>query len=253
MGIDEDLGTLYQSSSNIFLLSKQVPREDILTPIHKGIRSMIYELGTNLQKTDFTDVPATEAIITQLRHNLKSANSTCIVCLMHEHAGHEEEEIVPRFPPSESKVVDTIVNDHKEITMQLVEISRVSDELLNQTDNEQRMRMGAKLNRMSNDLFAFYLTHMNYEEANLLPLMWKYLTDEEMNAIRAKIEAAIPPETYAEWMRWVMPSLNVNELIGMFSGMKAAAPPHLLQKMLQYAEQNVDHDTWKIVRSRVNL
>ena len=83
--------------------------------------------------------------------------------------------------------------------------------------------------------------------------MWKYLTDEEMHAIRTKIQMATSPERYAEWMRWVMSSLNVNELIGMFSGIKAAAPPQVMQKMMKLAEQNVDHDTWSIVRSTVNL
>jgi hypothetical protein len=234
-------------------MAKQMPREDLLTPIHKGIRSMIYELGTKLQKTDFTDVSATEAIIAQLRHNLQSANSTCIVCLMHEHAGHEEEDLFPRIPPNESKVVDTIMQEHMEVTRQLVEIYRVSDQLLGLKDNEQRIQMGAKLNRMANNLLAFYLTHMNNEEANLLPLMWKYMTDDEMRGIRAKIQMATPPERYAEWMRWVMSSLNVNELIGMFSGMKAAAPPQVLQKMMQLAEQNVDSDTWNTVKLRVNL
>jgi hypothetical protein len=106
---------------------------------------------------------------------------------------------------------------------------------------------------MANNLLAFYLTHMNNEEANLLPLMWKYLTDDDMRAIRAKIQMATPPERYAEWMRWVMSSLNVNELIGMFSGMKVAAPPQVMQKMMQLAEQNVDRDTWNTVKSKVSL
>jgi hypothetical protein len=74
-------------------MDKQIPREDLFTPIHKGVRSMIYELGTKLQKTDFTDLSASEAIVTQLKHDLQSANSTCIACMLHEHAGHEEQSM----------------------------------------------------------------------------------------------------------------------------------------------------------------
>jgi len=234
-------------------MSKQVPREDILTPIHKGIRSMIYELGNKVQKTDFTDISGTAAIVAQLRHDLRSANSTCIVCLMHEHAGHEEENLLPLIPPNESKVVDAIIQEHKQITKQLIEISRVSDELLNLKDSGERIEAGNKLNRMVNNLLAFYLAHMNNEEADLLPLMWKYCTDDQMRAIRAKIQMATPPEIYAEWMQWVMPSLNLNELVGMFFGIKMGAPPEVLSKMSHIAEENLDVETWSKVKSRVGI
>jgi predicted acylesterase/phospholipase RssA len=46
-------------------------RVDILTPIHKGIRSMIYKLGTEIQTADFTDEDATKALVARLQHNLE--------------------------------------------------------------------------------------------------------------------------------------------------------------------------------------
>src|SRR6185503_5304791 len=130
-------------------MTKEMPREDLFTPIHKGIRSMIYELGTKLQKTDFTDVSATEAIVMQLKHDLQSANSTCIACMLHEHAGHEEQSIFPQIAPHDSKLVDTLIQAHVEITRQMVEISRFADELLHGKDNDERIESGAKLNTMA--------------------------------------------------------------------------------------------------------
>ena len=234
-------------------MAKQMPREDLFTPIHKGIRAMIYELGTKLQKTDFTDVSATKAIITQLKYNLQSANSTCIVCMLHEHGEHEDQRIFPQISQYDSKVVDAMIQEHVEITKQIVEISRISDELLRLTDNDQRIEMGNRLNRMVNNLLAFYLTHLNNEEATLLPLTWEYLTDDQIRAIRTKVQMATPPERYSEWMRWIVSSLNVNELIGIFSGMKQAVPPPVLGKMMQLAEDNLDRDTWNKVKARANL
>jgi hemerythrin superfamily protein len=235
------------------MMSKQIPREDLFTPIHKGIRSMIYELGTKLQKVDFTDLSATEAIVSQLKHNLQSANSTCIVCMLHEHAGHEEESIFPQIAPHDSKVVDTLIQAHAEITKQVLEISKVADQLVQLKDNDQRMEMGAKLISMVNNLFAYYLAHLNNEEATILPLTQKYLTDDQMRAIRAKIQMATPPERYADWMRWVLSSLNANELLGMLSGMKLSAPPQVLEKMMHLAEQCVDKDIWNTVKARVSI
>ena len=56
-------------------------RVDILTPIHKGIRSMIYKLGTEIQTADFTDEDATKALVARLEHNLSVATSRCILIL----------------------------------------------------------------------------------------------------------------------------------------------------------------------------
>jgi hypothetical protein len=48
---------------------------------------------------------------------------------------------------------------------------------------------------------------------SFLPLTWKYLTDDQIRAIRAKIQMAMPPERYSEWIKWMVSSLNVNELM----------------------------------------
>jgi hypothetical protein len=43
---------------------------------------MIYELGKELQATDFTDEHATEAMFSRLKQDLASASSACIICLL---------------------------------------------------------------------------------------------------------------------------------------------------------------------------
>lgn len=75
---------VYNSNQNVVSpMARQLPREDLFTPIHEGVRSMIYELGTKLQRSDFTDVAATDTILKQLRHNLQSANSLVLsACCM---------------------------------------------------------------------------------------------------------------------------------------------------------------------------
>jgi hypothetical protein len=233
-------------------MANQMTREDLFTHIHKDIRSMIYELGAKLQKTDFANPSASEEIIGMLKHNLKSANSTCIICMLHDH-GEPEMSVFPQLASYESKSIDIMIQEHAEVTRRIVEISRISDALLQLRDNDQRIQLGARLNKTVNDMLAFYLAHLNNEEEIILPLTWKYLTDDQMRAIRTKIQLATPPEKYAEWMRWIISSLNVNELIRMFSGIKAAAPPQVLERMKHMAEEILDHDTWNAVKTRVNI
>ena len=54
-------------------------------------------------------------------------------------------------------------------------------------------------------------------------------------------------------MQWILPSLNVNELTGMFMGMKKEMPPHALEQISHIAEKAVDPEKWNAVKSRVGL
>lgn len=226
---------------------------DILTPIHKGIRSMIYKLGTELQTTDFSDDEATMAIVARLEHNLSIATSRCILCLLHEHGGNEDDHFFPKVRAFELGMVEMLIQEHREIGHKLVGLSEICAELIATKDPYQRIEIGMKLNRSANELFAYYMTHMNKEEVTILPATWQHLTDEQLLEIRAFVEAAIPPERYAEWMRWVLPSLNVNELVDMFTGMKKGAPPQVLENMIRIASTAVDEERWKAVKTSVGL
>jgi len=113
--------------------------------------------------------------------------------------------------------------------------------------------MGDKLNRTANDLFAYYLTHLSKEEATLIPAMWKHYTDEQLVALRTSVQSHIPPAVFAVWLRWVFPSLNINELTDMFIGLKKGAPPPVLEHMSQLAEKSLDKDRWAAVKARAAL
>jgi len=116
---------------------------------------------------------------------------------------------------------------------------KIADVLKALRNREERIGMGDKLNRTANDLFAYYLTHLNGEEATIVPAMWKHFTDEQLVAMRTNVERNTPPERYAEWMRWVLPSLNLNELTGMFMGLKKGAPAPVFENMARIAEMNL--------------
>jgi len=58
-------------------------RIDLFTPIHKGIRSMIYKLGTELQTADFNDVDAIKTIIARIEYNLSLATSSACINELH--------------------------------------------------------------------------------------------------------------------------------------------------------------------------
>lgn len=228
-------------------------RVDIFTPIHKGIRSMIYELGRALQTSDFTDERTTETMVAKLKQDLSTASSACLICLLHEHAGNEDQYIYPDVRTYEPEMIEKLLAEHREVVRRIAGVWKIADELKTLRNREERMGMGDKLNRAANDLFAYYLTHLNGEEATIVPAMWKHFTDEQLMAMRTNIERNTPPERYAEWMRWILPSLNLNELTDMFMGLKKGAPAPVFENMARIAEKALSEDRWAAVKTKAAL
>ena len=214
---------------------------------------MIYELGSELQTLDFTDERATESMVTKLREDLSAASSACIVCLLHGHSTDEENYVFPDVRTYEPALIDTLLAEHREVVRKIAEVWKVANELKALRGREERIEVGDKLNRTANDLFAYYLTHLKGEEATLIPAMWRHYTDEQLVAMRANVQSHIPPEVFAVWMRWVLPALNINELTGMFIGLRKGAPAPVLERMSQLAEKSLGQDRWAAVKARAAL
>ena len=113
--------------------------------------------------------------------------------------------------------------------------------------------MGDKLNCTANDLFAFYLTHLNSEESTLVPAMWKHFTDEQIIAMRTNILRSLTAERAAQWNSWLFPSLNINELTSMFVELKKAAPAPVFQNLARMAEKALGEDRWASVKAKACL
>ena len=101
---------------------------------------MIYELGKELQTTDFTDEHATEAMVSGLKQDPSSPSSTCIICLLHEHAGLENQYVFPDVRAFEPKMVDTLLEEHGEVARRLATVWKVADELKTLGNREEKMR-----------------------------------------------------------------------------------------------------------------
>jgi Hemerythrin HHE cation binding domain len=228
--------------------------EDLFTPIHKAIRSMMYELSGRLQTNDFTDVGASKPLLSDLEHEFSAAiSSGCILCLLHSHASDEETQVFPPVSKYEAALVQGFIEDHHALTRRLESITKMAHDLPSKASAEERGQFGAALNRQANEFFAAYLDHMNREEQKLVPLMRERFTDEQMRAMRGAIMGGMPRDRLASILRWMLPSLNVGELAAMLGGMKATQPAPVLQFVSGIATQYVDPQRWQTVKERVGI
>jgi hypothetical protein len=228
--------------------------EDLFTPIHKAIRSMIYNVGGRLQANDFTDVTASKPLLADMEHEFSAAMfSGCVLCLLHRHASDEETSVFPSVSKYDAPLVRAFIEDHRVLVHQLEAITKMARELPLKAQPEERVQLGITLNQKANVFFAAYINHMNREEEKLVPLMRNRFTDDQMRTMRGAIIGGMPRDQLASLLRWMLPSLNVLELTGMLQGIKASSPPQVIQFISSIAAERVDPQRWQSVKERVGI
>lgn len=222
----------------------QLRKTDLFTFIHKSIRSIIYNAASKLQSTDFADVKESEEMVSSLKQDLE---------LLHEHAVHEDNIIFPEIAENEPETIKILNDEHKDLETKLNNLLNQMDKI-NKTENDQeRFVYGEELNNLFNDFSASYLAHMNHEEATVLDASFKYLTDDELIAIRTRIQSKIPPERYKIWLHWMLKSLNNSELTGLLNGMKASAPPQVFENVIGVAKSLFDDQKWTKLSAQIGI
>ena len=220
----------------------QLRKTDLFTFIHKSIRSMIYNAASKLQTADFGDETEVKILLSSLRHDLD---------LLHEHAVNEDNIIFPEIADEEPQMIEVLNEEHKKLETKLNSILVLIEKIEHTNSMEERMLLGNSLNSLFNDFIADYLTHMNHEEATVLEASLKYLTNEELIAIRTRIQSNVPPDRYKIWMNWMLKSLNNFELIGLLSGMKAGAPPQVFENVVGVAQTVIEKEKWSKIKSQL--
>jgi hypothetical protein len=227
---------------------------DLFTSIHKGLRSMIYGLSGRLQTNDFADAATTQALITDLENDFAVARSAgCALCILAHHAVDEESVIFPTVTRVGNKLITELISEHHDLTRRELEIAKAGHELLSMDSADARVRAGVQLNIAANQLFGAYITHMNREEVELVPLMQEHFSDPEMAAMQGKIIGQMSPDRVFAILGWMLPSLNVMELSRLLSSLKGAAPPPFMKAVSDLCAARVDPARWDTVRLRVGL
>jgi hemerythrin-like domain-containing protein len=217
---------------------------DLFTTVHKGIRALIYDLGMMLQTTDFTDERARNACLAALEHFLE---------LLHEHAGYEDRTVFAATHRFEPEIIDKLEEEHHQIDTHLDQVHKSIARVKSAATDQERIEAGAELNRSANKFIAFYLGHLAHEEDTVLPATLQYFGDQELMGMRAEVHRTTAPARFAEWMRWMFPSVNINELTEYFRAIQEHAPPPFYEAMCQVAHMSLGELRWRDLQIRAGL
>jgi nitrite reductase/ring-hydroxylating ferredoxin subunit len=68
------------------------------------------------------------------------------------------------------------------------------------------------------------MTHLVREEKELIPLLNRYLTDDQLMSIRDAMSGHLSPDRFTGFMKWMLSSLNPTELAKMSIEVTSTAP-----------------------------
>ena len=228
--------------------------QDLFTPIHKGLRSMLYSISRRLQTNDFADLTATKSLVNDLENDFAIARTAgCIVCTLSQHANDEETAIFPDVAKAGNELVAALTGEHHDFARREASLAKSAHALLAIENSEGRVQAGMRLNQSANELFVAYMAHLNREENELVPWMKEHFSDAQMTAMRGAIMSRTPPDRMFAILGWMLPSLNVQELSGLIREVRPAMPPQAFKAVTDMCEARVDHARWGAVKQIVGI
>ncbi|MCW4470051.1 hemerythrin domain-containing protein [Flavobacterium sp. MFBS3-15] len=204
-------------------------RYNVFNNIHKGLRAMLFDTQLKIQQTDFNQ-PEAAAVIEQLETAL---------FYFDEHADHEDRYLISPIAKLEPLIAMELENDHlvdHHLSGQL--ISSIA-QWKSAEDFKGRELAWRHIFYAVNEFIAFNLYHMNKEENQLLLLLWKYFTDEQIMAMEHELVQSIDPEVLMAESRWMMRGLSVPEIARWLEGIRIGAPKPVYDIYVQIAREEL--------------
>ena len=206
--------------------------------VHKALRAMLYETGSELQRTDFNSGEEVTSLL---------ANITTVVDVFDKHAYNEDHFVFPAVEQYEPSVVDSFEQEHvrdHELSTQLRTLINIYSSL---KSDEERIQLGSALRKAFVDFLAFNLVHMAKEEDIINNLLWRYYTDEQIRVIEKQIIAIQAPESTAVVWKWMLRGLSNWEITNWLKAVKQSAPEFMFNNLVATAEKELPRDRFQQV------
>lgn len=217
-----------------------LPRIDMYTPIHKGLRAFMSDTLVRLGSVDHNDDSDRQRTLDQV---------DALLAQMKSHLEHENHFVQTAIEARSAGAASRTAHDHID---HLECISNLEDECraLRDARPEQRAGLGLSLYRHLGAFVAENLQHMLVEERENNAALWAHYSDAELAQVHDLLLASIPPAELLVCMRWMVVAMSVAELAPMYAAMRDKAPPAAFALLLDVAREHMDSTRWaKLARA----
>jgi len=169
------------------------PRIDPFTTVHKAVRARLFDHAMMLARADFREESECRRVAGQT-HDL--------LFTLQEHADHEDVVMFPAILDRAPELFAEAHRQHEALDGKMRELERLSLQAVLVTPSE-RLEVGTRLRVAFYDFVAMQLTHLAMEESDLTRALWDSCTDEELLAMRGRIQARMTPERQQLWVGYM--------------------------------------------------
>jgi hypothetical protein len=216
-------------------------RVDLFGTVHKGLRSKLFDTSVEIGRTDFGSPAETAVAVKAYRRT---------VGFLREHHAHESTFIEPVLHARAAALARTVRDEHEAIEAILDRMDAAFVEI-ESSSGDARFAIARRAVALYEDFLAAYLPHMRHEETAIQAALWEHCTDDELAALRGRLQGSIPPPRFAEWLEIMLPAMNLDERAGMLGGMKAGAPPPAFRAAVDVAKRVLGQSAWSALAARV--
>jgi len=219
-------------------------RYNMFHQVHQGLRALLYETALLIQRTDFSfaeEAGGTAGHIEQ------------VVSLFEKHAHTEDSFVFPMLAGYEPSVVTTFEEEHVEDHVIGKTLEDGLKSVLTSENPTERILKGKELQRAYIRFMVFNLQHMAAEEDIINNLLWRYYSDEELQAVTGRIIAHVAPDAMQQYSRWMVRGLNNTEILHWLQGVKATAPAPVFERLLAIMDQELPPARSRFIREMAGM
>jgi nitrite reductase/ring-hydroxylating ferredoxin subunit len=218
---------------------------DLYLGIHKGQRHRFFSIATQAGILDYTNPKTVDALYEELysfREHLRV------------HAHVEEKFIHPVLSQRVPGGARQLEEDHHLIRQEFDDLIANFDGLrAKPIDFEKRAELALEFYRAWNRFAAFYFMHVNREEEQVMPTLWKLCTVKELAEIHKLMIINQTHEQLVEDFKIMLPNANFKEQVEILGSVRATLPPEEYQGFLNLAEQLLGPKNWANLKTELGL
>jgi hemerythrin-like domain-containing protein len=216
---------------------------DLYRDMHKGQRCRFFNILAQAGTIDYADSKALDALHDEL-HSFREH--------MRLHA-HLEEKFIhtvlsQRVPGGAKQLED----DHRVISQEFDDILAHFDRIRAQSlDFEKRAELALEFYRSWSRFIAFYFMHINREEEQIMPALWKLCTVEELAETHKLMITDQKWEELVEDFEMILPSANLQERVEILGTLRVLMSSQEHQEFLKLAKRLLAPNDWTDLKTQL--
>lgn len=215
-------------------------RHDFYGTIHKALRRALAELLIDAGRAGgCAQWAELEARLGKLAHVLSA------------HAEHEEKFIHPLLRRHAPPIDAALVAAHRDLDAGLGSAQGALREAAGPGAPPSRER-GARAHAALASFVTAYLGHMDAEESDAMPALWKAMNDVELGAVHGALMAAVRPEDMPIFLSLMLPAITHDERVELLAGVRAALPPPAFEGVMSLAQGVLDGKDFASARAALD-